>query len=392
MKILQIHDNYERLGGAETYLFNLIDLLKKNRHKVFTFAIKGNPKETKDTLVVGEAKGFFPHYFSCYVFNFKVYFKLKRFIKKVKPDIIHIHNNYLAPFSVLFAVRGYKVVQTVHDYMIICPCGWMVNRKNLEPCHARGSCFVNGCLSWYNALISYIPFQLRKIVTKKIIKTYISPSKLMKKYLESFSFQNARHLPYFLDVESFRFRPRLKKRGNILYVGRLTKEKGAGYLIKAMPKIIAKIKQANLTIVGDGSDRQNFKDLSKDLGVSNRVHFVGKVPHEKVKQYYQGANVVIVPSICFDNSPNVIYEAFSSGRPVIASDRGGMSDFVKDGKTGFIFRSGDIEKLAERVMMVLKDKAIFNKLSVNCRKFSLLNFASQKHYQEILRIYNSKIL
>lgn len=393
MKILQINDNYERVGGTETYLFNLIELLKKNGHKVSIFAIRGQPKETKDGLVVGEPKGYFSHYFSCKVFNFKVYFKLKKFIEKTKPDAIHLHNNYLAPFSVLLAIRGHKVIQTVHDYMVLCPYGWMVKKSSLEICQGNigAKCFKNNCLSLHNLLISYLPFKLRIAASKRVVDKFISPSKRLKEYLETFGFQNVEYLPYFLNVKSYYFNLNIKKDGNILYIGRLVKEKGISDLIKALPKVTSKISRANLTIVGGGPQRKHLISLIQNLGVANRVKFVGKISHEKVKEYYQKANIVVIPSLWLDNSPNVVYEAFSSGRPVIASDRGGMSDFVKDGETGFIFESGNTEELAKKTIKILKNKDLFNKLSANCQKFALANFISKKHYQKIMKIYKKPL-
>jgi len=393
VKILQINDDYQRLGGAETYFFNLIDLLKKKGHKVFIFTIRGESMETKNTLVVGAPKGFFSHYFSSKIFNFKVYFKLKKFIARAQLDIIHLHNNYLAPFSILLAVRGHKVIQTVHDYMIICPNGWMVKKNSLQVCQGNIGlkCLQNNCLSLHNFLVSYLSFKLRMAVTKRVVDKLISPSKRLKKHLKTFGFQNVQYLPYFLDVKTYKFNPKLKIQGNVLYVGRLVKEKGVSELIKAFPKVVSKINQAHLTIIGDGPQRKHLTSLAQSLGVADKVKFVGKISHEKVKEYYQKANVIVVPSVWIDNSPNVVYEAFSTGRPVIASNRGGMSDFVKNEETGFIFESGNIKELAERIIEVLEDKDLFEKLSTNCRQFSILNFIPEKHYREIMKIYKKPL-
>jgi len=389
VKILQINDDYQRLGGAETYFFNLIDLLKKNGHRVFVFAIRGKSMETKDTLVVGGGKGFLRHYFSSKIFNFKVYFKLKKFIARAQPDIIHLHNNYLAPFSILLAVRGHRLIQTVHDYMILCPHGWMVKKNSLQVCQGNIGlkCLQNNCLSLHNFLVSCFPFKLRIAVSKRAVDKFISPSKKLKEYLNNFRFRNVKYLPYFLDVRSYPFNSNSKKEGNILYIGRLVEEKGVRNLVEALPKVVSKINQARLTIVGDGPQKNHLNSLAKKLGVSDKVNFVGKIPHEKVKKYYQEAKVVVIPSVWLDNSPNVVYEAFSTGRPVIASDRGGMSDFVKNGETGFIFKSGDIDELTEKIIKVFKSEDLFKKLSSNCRKFAFCNFTPEKHSQRIMESY-----
>jgi len=246
-------------------------------------------------------------------------------------------------------------------------------------------------LSFHNLLISYLPFKLRVAVTKKVVVKFISPSKKLKEYLETFGFQNVEHLPYFISVKSFKFNPKLKICGNVLYVGRLVKTKGISDLVKALPKVVEKVSQAQLTIVGDGPQKKYLTSLVKRLGVSDKVNFVDKIPYKKVKKYYQEANVVIIPSVGVDNSPNVVYEAFSAGRPLIASNRGGMSDFVRNRETGFIFESRNIKELAEKIITVLEDKNLFEKLSVNCHQFSVFNFMPEKHYREIMKIYKNEV-
>ena len=268
----------------------------------------------------------------------------------------------------------------------------MVKKNSLQVCQGKigWKCFQNNCLSLHNLLISYLSFKLRKAATKKVVGKFISPSRKLKECLETFGFHNVAHLPYFLDVKNYQFIPSSKKDGNILYIGRLVKEKGVSDLIKALPKVVSKISQAHLIVVGDGPQKEYLTSLAKKPGIANRIDFVGKVPHKKVKKFYQEANVIVIPSVWIDNSPNVVYEAFLAGRPVISSNRGGMSDFVKDRETGFIFESGDINGLAEKIIRILKNEDLFRKLSVNCRKFSLCNFTPENHHQIIIKIYGKK--
>lgn len=138
----------------------------------------------------------------------------------------------------------------------------------------------------------------------------------------------------------------------ILFVGRIERRKGIDLLLGAFINLLAKYPQSKLRIVGQdygyyfdhkkGVDR--LKQLVADYGITEKVEFLPRMDRPRLLEQYAWADVVVVPSIN-ENLPYVVLEALSQGRPVVASDCGGIPEIVQDGKTGILFPTGDISEL-----------------------------------------------
>jgi glycosyltransferase involved in cell wall biosynthesis len=156
-------------------------------------------------------------------------------------------------------------------------------------------------------------------------------------------------MPHGVDLE--RFRPTLPPPAEvltILAVGRLVAKKGFPVLLDAAATLLAPF---TLRIVGDGADRAALERQLADLGIGDRVQLVGPRTHDDLPAEFAAAHIVVVPSVMDDNGdrdglPNVVLEAMSSGRPVIASDVGAVSSAVVDGRTGVLVAPRDVEALA----------------------------------------------
>src|SRR3990172_13029172 len=126
----------------------------------------------------------------------------------------------------------------------------------------------------------------------------------------------------------------------ILYLGQLERHKGVIFLLETFTKWSAPI--ARLHIVGRGTLTDEVKRLA--MGDA-RIIFHGYVFPDRLAEVFAQTDVLVVPTLCYENSPNVIYEAMTYGRPVIVSDIGGAAELVKDGKNGWRFKPGDSEAL-----------------------------------------------
>jgi teichuronic acid biosynthesis glycosyltransferase TuaC len=168
-------------------------------------------------------------------------------------------------------------------------------------------------------------------------------------------------LPNGVDVAQFKRQDKqrcrkllgLKKSQNIiLYVGRLSDEKNIARLIEAFSKLKNAKKIQDLYIVGDGVLRGTLEKLTTKLGLEKRVNFVGKVEHALVATWMGAADLFCLPSIR-EGCPNVVLEALGSGRPVIASNVGGIPDMVSD-RTGILFQPLDISDIAQSLEQALE--------------------------------------
>ncbi len=113
-----------------------------------------------------------------------------------------------------------------------------------------------------------------------------------------------------------------------------------------------------LTIVGSGLQENKLKSLSRSLNLDSHINFTGSVPNKDVANYYLNSSIVVVPSTCMENSPIVIYEALSFGKPVIATNRGGNPDLIRNGYNGFLVNANNSEELADAVVKILHEKNV----------------------------------
>jgi glycosyltransferase involved in cell wall biosynthesis len=150
----------------------------------------------------------------------------------------------------------------------------------------------------------------------------------------------------------------------VLFVGRLDYEKRLDILIRAIHEISAEI-DVNLEIVGNGGERETLRKLSADLGIEDRVKFLGFVSEADLPKAYERATVFAMPSIAELQSIATM-EAMASGRPVIAANAMALPHLVHSGDNGYLYEPEDVSELANRLREVLTaDKQELERLSEN---------------------------
>lgn len=174
-------------------------------------------------------------------------------------------------------------------------------------------------------------------------------------------------------------------RNVILFVGRLAEKKGVCYAIEAMRHI----DHAMLVIAGDGPLRRQLEKQAESVckETGKTILFTGAKTHEQLKVLYASADIFVMPSITAKDGDKegfglVMLEAFASGLPIVASRSGGIVDLVKDGVNGYLVEEKDVQGLADRINIVLKDKNIYNKMQSEAQKT-----ASQYDYHIIAGKY-----
>lgn len=150
----------------------------------------------------------------------------------------------------------------------------------------------------------------------------------------------------------------------ILYVGRIRRYKSVEVIIRALPEVLVKIPDARLVIVGSGDNLPELKWLTLKLGVGGSVVFTGFVSMEEKVDWMRRSHVIVNPSPKEGWGLTNI-EANACGTPAVASDADGLRDSVKDGETGLLFPYGDHKMLAEKVIRILKDEDLRERLTEN---------------------------
>jgi glycosyltransferase involved in cell wall biosynthesis len=144
---------------------------------------------------------------------------------------------------------------------------------------------------------------------------------------------------------------RYRQDRSLLFVGRLSEQKGLHYLLQAMPALEEGV---TLDVVGDGPQRQRLLELSRSLGLEKRVRWHGALPQTRLPAFYQGADLVVVPSI-EEGFGLVAVEAQLCETPVVAFASGGLLDVIEDGVTGYLTPPGDPSSLARVIARALND-------------------------------------
>lgn len=174
-------------------------------------------------------------------------------------------------------------------------------------------------------------------------------------------------MPYGLDMKAFEKKEPKKPsdRLRVGFMGTLSEHKGAHVLIEAV-KLLPQEMPVEVRIYGDLSQFPEYAARVKRLaGDDKRVEFPGHFPNEKIGEVFSGIDVLVVPSIWYENTPLVIYSAFAASTPVIATNLGGMSEVVSHGVNGLLFEKGDARGLSALLKRCAEERGLLEKLSGN---------------------------
>lgn len=154
----------------------------------------------------------------------------------------------------------------------------------------------------------------------------------------------------------------LKNVPTVMFVGRVDPEKSLSVLLRAFEKVLRKIDNAQLVIVGDGSDRAKLEILADELGIKDYVRFAGRVMGEDLPMLYRAATVFGITSTT-ETQSIVLMEAMASGLPCVAVRAGAISELVKNNKNGYLCMPGDEACVARSLVKILSNKDLRKEMS-----------------------------
>jgi len=397
-------------GGSERYYFELKKLLEHHGHEVVPFAMQhprnfDTPYETDfvkniefNDLSPLEKLKHAPDIISRVIYSRQAREAVARLIERVKPDLAHIHmiDHQLSP-SILHAFRehGIPVIQTCHQYKLVCPSYlFFIAHKNqiCERC-IQGNfynavfqkCHKNSLAA--SALVAAESYIHRFAKIYDIIDIFHAPSRFLGEKLAQGGYprEKIRHCFYTINLENYPYHPDASN--YFIYYGRLSEEKGLMTLLKAM----GQAPETNLYLVGDGPQRPALEAFAKEKRLQH-VRFWGRQEGKALVSLVQQAQFVVMPSECYDNSPLVIYESFSMGKPVVASTLGGMPELVDNGENGLHFKPGDADELAEKIKLLWHDRRLCAKMGRAARDKALAEFSPEVHYKRMMLFYEEILL
>lgn len=148
----------------------------------------------------------------------------------------------------------------------------------------------------------------------------------------------------------------------VLYVGRVDPEKSISNIVRAFAGVLRKAPEAELVITGDGTDRQRLTELAKELGIGDRVKFIGRVMSPDIVEVYRGATVFATASET-ETQGIVLIEAAATGLPLVAVDAGAVREICQDKKNGVLCEPRDVVSMTKALVKILLDEELWKKYS-----------------------------
>jgi len=151
----------------------------------------------------------------------------------------------------------------------------------------------------------------------------------------------------------------------VICVARLIRRKRIDVLIRAMAQLRGK--NVSLHLAGTGNEEGNLKDLAREMGVEDRVHFEGYVDHDRIPAFYQSGDMFVLPSVN-EGMSNTVLEAMACGLPVLMNDTGGASELLEEGVNGFLLGKDDVSDVVEKISRYLDSPELRRRHGCEARK------------------------
>lgn len=333
MRICLVNNLYgeNARGGAETVVKIIADGLKEKGHEVFVLSLNNFvPLNLCRYENLARHRMFFRLIWHVIdVFNLHSFFAIWKILKKHKPDIVWTHNLMGLGFTIPLAIRslGIKHIHTLHDVQLSVPSGLIIKGRE-RPVFGQKAYEIICRVLFGNPDIVISPSKW--LLDFYIAKGFFPESKKIVALNPMGHSEPQRGIsPH--DMRSF---TAIQDDGmfNILFLGQIEDHKGIVFAASALKKSSLNF---IFHIVGDGGKLEEVKELSE-----GDVRFIiyGRKKGAELKEIWKKINLIIVPSLCYENSPTVIFESLSRGVPVIASNIGGIPEILPP---EFLFEAGD---------------------------------------------------
>jgi glycosyltransferase involved in cell wall biosynthesis len=409
MRILFCNKYNFAFSGTEAYIFDAMELMRQKGHIAALFSMsdtRGAATQYDHHFVphidfkkqdFKKQRGWFyqARLATRAVYSRETRRRIRGMIAEFRPDVAHVRNIYhhLTP-SILWELKAQKVPVVYHlnDFKVLCPSYNFVARG--EPCEAcKGGGFWHvlekKCYPGWNAKMTLMveAYVHKWLGTyKKCVDRFLAPSQFVRDKFVEHGWDPAKFevLPHFQRVNpgsepSARTAP-------LLYFGRLSPEKGIDDLLHAMQRL----PDLRLVIAGDGPERDRLEQMTAELGLSN-VEFRGHIRGAALENTIAGSLFTVLPSHAYETLGKTILESHAHSRAVVASDLGSRRELVEGGKTGLLYRTGDVGQLVSAIRALSDHPALAAKMGRAGREQVHLSHTPEAHYDALLKLYESVV-
>lgn len=325
------------------------------------------------------------------VYNVRTYYEMRRLLDKERPDIVHVHSVYpmFSPSVLVACCRGgVPVVMTVHSHNLTCPTWYHLYKGRIcEDCLGGREywCVLKNCR---NNMFESSGYALRSSFARKFrlfhenVTTLIATTPFAKERLVRAGFREDQVavIPNPTSVSKAAHGPPAGE--YVGFSGRISPEKGLNVLLAAA----ARMPTVPFKVAGDGPAFREMKARAP-----RNVEFLGRLGFNELLSFYRRAQVLVVPSLCFELFGMVVVDAMALGVPVIASRIGGLPYVVEDGVTGLLFEPGNHEALVSALGQLLGDPELCLRMGKAGQQKAMQEFTEDKYFHNLMSVYQTAI-
>lgn len=380
--VLLAHNFYQQAGGEDSVLRAETEMLSARGHRVHQYLVHNDDIAGMSRVRLAAST----------VWSTQTLLALGEQFERHKVQVAHFHNTFplISPAGYFAAKRrGIAVVQTLHNYRLLCPAGNFYRDGGVcERCldaTMPWPAVLHGCYRGSRAATAAVTTMLS---VHRARRTY---ARAVDVYIALTEFARRKFIEGGLPAEKIVVKPNFcadpgvgrHDDGSVLFVGRLTVEKGIEHLLHAWQRVVQTRPGLRLRILGDGP----CINLSSS-GVPG-VEWLGWRSREEVTRRMQDAALLVLPSVQREGFPMTLVEAFATGLPVLAADFESMTEMVRDNYSGRLFAHGDARDLATVLEQTLADSDALRALGRQARTEYEGKYTPASNYEQLMAIYRA---
>lgn len=369
------------VGGTENYTLNLAEELSRHGHQVFVFYRAESPATKQQQMTWEDRQGFqaccvsrgfdvrtasAPAKFLDTFYSRQVERAFARFLDQTRPDLVHFQHLMWLSYRLIAMVKrqALPALLTLHDYWFQCANSQLI-WPDAQVCQGKAwglNCARCALVQVHSPVVNPLrpilapAFQWRDALVRGAALSadrWIAPSHfLIEQYVKAgFPADRFVYLENGVDVERIRrypHQPSADGRLRFTYLGSLARQKGVHVVVEAFRGISAE--KAVLRIYGDPTVFADYSASLRQLADPANTFFEGAVSNEEVGRVLAETDVVVVPSLWYENSPMVIQEAFAARVPIVASRIGALAEKVRHNENGWLCPAGGVTAWREAVL------------------------------------------
>ncbi len=382
MRVLNVVSLGYPAGGAETHVRDLSIVLRERGHIVTTLASDEGPAQERFAdLSFRQLPAHGLRKIGSTLYNTDARRQLRSALATFRPDVVLLHTLQQVTPAPLFELKRVPTVLLVHGPEIYTKSllNWSLLASDYRlPQRRRMLDLTPGGLVHY----AFYRLVCRPVYRAGFhnVDEVVAYSAYMQDLLRGEGLP-ASYIP--LGVQLFQPQPLPPGPPVVLFVGRLEAEKGVFTLLSAYKDLLSALPSARLVFAGNGKDRDRL--MAEASGLQPPVKFLGHVSRDQLPDVYAGSTIVVMPSVFVEAFGKVGPEALSSGRPVIASDSGGVREWLKPGKNGLLVGPGDVAQLTAAMLALLTDEGALARMA-NDAPGSVGHLSIQVHAERFERL------